>query len=102
MDVSSGKTVSVAGAPWSRCDGRRCVSARTARVYLCYPAPRDDPSGWGCGYRLHTIKICDRLGHMGDLADLALDQHIGAQHADLTPRCATAPSLPVNLARELD
>jgi hypothetical protein len=39
---------------------------------------------------------------MGDLADLALDQHIGAQHADLTPRCATAPFLPINPAREID
>jgi hypothetical protein len=33
---------------------------------------------------LHPIELGERLGDMGDLADLGLDQHIGAQHpADL-------------------
>ena len=33
---------------------------------------------------LHTIQIAERLGDMGDLADLGLDEHVGAQHrADL-------------------
>ena len=64
---------------------------------------RAEPRGiHGAISALHTIKICDRLGNMGDLADLALDQHIGAQHADLTPRCATPPFLPINPAREID
>jgi hypothetical protein len=32
--------------------------------------------------QLHTIKVSPhRLGDMGDLADLALDEHMGAQHA---------------------
>jgi Respiratory-chain NADH dehydrogenase 51 Kd subunit len=30
--------------------------------------------------QLHPIELGERLGDMGDLADLGLDQHIGAQH----------------------
>jgi hypothetical protein len=34
--------------------------------------------------QLHTIQVAERLGDMGDLADLGLDEHVGAQHcADL-------------------
>ena len=40
--------------------------------------------------QLHPIELGERLGDMGDLTDLALDQHVGAQHADLTPRRPTA------------
>ena len=32
---------------------------------------------------LHTIKITERLGDMGDLADLGLDEHVRAQHPAL-------------------
>jgi hypothetical protein len=44
--------------------------------------------------QLHPIELGERLGDMGDLADPALDQHIGAQHSALTLRRPTAPSLP--------
>jgi hypothetical protein len=29
---------------------------------------------------LHTIQVAERLGDMGDLADLGQDEHVGAQH----------------------
>jgi len=29
---------------------------------------------------LHTIEITERLGDMGDLADLGQDEHVRAQH----------------------
>ena len=30
--------------------------------------------------QLHTIQVAERLGAMGDLADLGLDEHVRAQH----------------------
>src|SRR5215211_1540440 len=47
--------------------------------------PGDDVVGAGdvLGH-LHTIEITERLGDMGHLADLGLDEHVGAQHPALT------------------
>jgi hypothetical protein len=48
--------------------------------------PGDDVVGTGevLG-RLHTIEIIERLGDMGDLADLGLDKHVCAERPALTP-----------------
>ena len=34
--------------------------------------------------QLDTIQVADRLGDMGYLADLGLDEHVRAQHPALT------------------
>src|SRR5215208_5628882 len=49
--------------------------------------PGDDVVGTSDVFgHLHTIEIAERLGDMGDLADLGLDEHVRAQHPRCPPR----------------
>jgi hypothetical protein len=44
--------------------------------------------------QLDTIQVAERLGDMGDLADLGLDEHVRAQHPALTSSALDFAILP--------